>query len=191
MVKKMRSEYTILKEFQIYKEKTEKRMEELERQQNLNTQYERRNSVEISGIPKDIKQAGLEDEVIRIYDAAGVTVHGTNLDKMAIQACHRIGKAQEKVIVKFGNRNFATEGLYSGKNLRGNPPYRNSAVYINNSFCHEFRFLTYVVRKAKKANRIQHYKVRHGVTSIRLQEDGDYFEITHKADLVKHGISIE
>ena len=140
------------------------RVEKLERHQNKNFQYLRRDSIEISGIPANISHNDLEDEVIRIYDMAEVRVHDTKLNKLAIHACHRIGK-KGKVIVKFTNRKYAIQGLYCGKNLKTNPPYR-SPTYINNSFCPEFSFLNYAVRQAKKENKIHFYKVRHGITSI-------------------------
>ena len=91
------------------------------------------------------------------------------------------------VIVKFVNRKFANECLYCGKNLKNNSPYP-ALTYINYSFCPEFRFLNYLVRQAKKAKKIHFYNVRHRVTHIQLVANGP-FHVTHKVDLVRHGIS--
>ena len=44
------------------------RVIELKRSHALYLQYSRRNCIEISGIPADIEQRNLEDEVIKIYD---------------------------------------------------------------------------------------------------------------------------
>ena len=148
----LRVENNALKAIQEFRDKMEKRMENLERQQNENFQYLRRDTVVISGIPTKVPQKHLEDEVIRIYDCANVTVHGTKLDKHAIQACHRTGKAQKNVIMKFTNRKYANEGLYNGKNLKVNAPY-DTPTYINSSFCPEYGFLNYAVRQAKKAKK--------------------------------------
>ena len=188
LVLSLKDECRSLRETQEYHEKLDKRMEALERQQNMNLQYLRRDTIEIHGIPGSIKNEQLEDEVMRIYDMAGVSVHGIKLDHLAIQACHRIGK-KGNVVVKFTNRKYATEGLYNGKNLKENKPYE-TPTYINNSFCPEFSFLNYAIRQAKKQKKIHFYKLKNGITSVQLEEGGDLFEITHKADLAFHGISL-
>ena len=115
------------------------RLEKLEREQNRHIQYQRRNTIEITGIPSTVKQDDLEEQVVKIFNAANVTVNEHGLDPYQIQACHRIGK-KGITICKFVNRKFATEGIYCGKNLKGIKLYGNdSQVYINNSFCKEYR----------------------------------------------------
>ena len=59
-------------------ERTNKRLEDLERNQNLSLQYQRRDSVEITGIPEDIDDARLEDEVIKMFNSCQVVVNGRN-----------------------------------------------------------------------------------------------------------------
>ena len=104
------AENIALKEMNTFMEQTNRRLEKLEREQNLHAQYSRRDSIEISGIPSQIRTEELEREVIKIYEAAQVSVHGESLREKDIQACHRIGKKQETTIVKFVNRKFAREG---------------------------------------------------------------------------------
>ena len=158
----LKGECVALKEMDNYRQKMEKRTEEIEREQFKSSQYSRRDTIEITGIPGDISNDALEDEIIRIYDVAQVNVNGTQLVKTDIQACRRVGK-KNIVIVKFVNRKFANEGLYCGKNLKNNFPFM-APTYSNYSFGPEFRFLNYFVRQAKKAKKIHFYKVRHGVT---------------------------
>ena len=74
---------------ELQKENTElvaynSRLEALERRMNLHEQYNRRESVEISGIDKNITQANLEDKVIEIFAAAEIEVHGKALTKHEI-----------------------------------------------------------------------------------------------------------
>ena len=114
-----------------YRQKMEKRMEEIEREQFKSSQYSRRDTIENTGIPGDISNDALEDEIIRIYDVPQVNVNGTQLVKTDIQACHRVGR-KNIIIVKFVNRKFANEGLYCGKNLKNNSPYP-APTYINYS----------------------------------------------------------
>ena len=172
-----------------YKNKIDKRLEILERVQNSSLQYNRRDTVEISGIPGDTPQTQLEDEVIKNFNLAGVTVEGQKLDKLQIHACHRIGK-KGKTIVKTVNRKFAEQGLFCGKNLKGNSPY-DTPVYINPSLCDEYNFLNFIIRKAKREGRIHWYKIRKGINSVQMTKDGDFHDITHKLDLIKLGIDVE
>ena len=172
-----------------FMEKFDKRLEILERVQNSSLQYLRRDTVEISGIPVSVSQEKLEDEVIKLFNTAGVEVDGHKLDKLQIHACHRIG-SKGATVVKTVNRKFAEQSLYCSKNLKGKSPYPTE-VYINSSFCKEYSFLNFVVRKAKQQGHIHRYKVKKGVTLVQLVENGDFKEITHKVDLIKCNIDID
>ena len=186
LVLKLRNENSTLKDDKAFIERTNKRLENLEREQNLSLQYNRRDSVEITGIPGNIENADLEDEVIKVFNKAKVVVNGVKLDKAQFQGCHRVGE-KGKVILKTLNRKYAVESLYCSKNLKGNSPYDNP-VFISNSFCKEFGRLNYLVRKAKKDNIINRWKIKHGVTFVKLVEDGELLEISHFNDLVNYGI---
>ena len=174
-----------LKDFQA---DTEKRMNDIERRQNLAEQYSRRDSIEITGIPKNINVKDIEGEVIKLYELSEIQVDNKKLSKGNIQACHRIGKKGEKVIVKFTNRKFASEALFNGKKIKGKSPYV-SEIFFNNSLCREFHFLHYAVRNAKKLKKIHFYKIRHGVASIQLKENGTFHDISHISDLEKFEIT--
>ena len=76
MVKELTSENESLKAIHKIMEDTNKRMEKIEREMNRSLQYNRRSSVEITGIPSDIQTNNLEKEVIKIFEAAEVSVHG-------------------------------------------------------------------------------------------------------------------
>ena len=183
------NENSVLKEIQSHIETTDKRLEKLEREQNKHLQYTRRNSIEVTGIPTTVRHTDLEGEILKIYNAAEVSVHGKNLNVSDIQACHRIGK-KGVTICMFVNRKFAKEGLYCGKNLRGKNLYdQGTNIYINNSFCDEFRYLNYLVRKAKSEGRIFRWKVKNGVNFIQKEEDDESFiEISHKNDLISSNL---
>ena len=93
------------------------RITELERSHFLYEQYGRRECIEITGIPTDIAQEDLEEQVIKIYNEAKVEVHGREFNRFDISACHKLGK-KSVTIVKFVNRKFAYAGLSKGKNLK-------------------------------------------------------------------------
>ena len=106
------------------------RLCELERSHYLYLQYGRRNSIEITGIPDNIDTERLEDEVIKVFDAAGVQVDGRKLSNHDMEAVHRIGK-KGVTIARFVNRKFAYAGLRSGKNLKGKNIYGDKGIYIS------------------------------------------------------------
>ena len=187
LVKKLAEENAVLKDVQKFMETSNKRIEKLEREQNQTLQYMRRDSIEISGIPDSVSQKDLKAEVVKIYETAGVTVHGKKLAPKHIQACHRIGQ-KGIAIVKFANRKFAREGLVCGRNLKDKQIYDGSKVYLNTSFCPAYKHFNFVLRSAKKKGDITHWKVRNGVNMVQLEENGDYFDITHISDLVEHGL---
>ena len=185
MINNLKTENNILKQMHDLMKQTNDRVEKLEREQNRNFQYQRRNTIEITGIPSTVRQADLEKEVVKIYEAAGVTVSGNQLDSSQIQGCHRIGK-KGVTICKFVNRKFAYEGIYSGKNLKDANIYgENSRVYINNSFCDEYRHLNYLIRTAKREGKLFRWKIKHGINYVQMTEEDEFEEIGHKSDLLK------
>ena len=167
----------------------DERIVALERSQYLYEQYGRRESIEISGIPAAVHQNNLEDEVLKVYREAKITVHDSELTKKDIAACHRIGK-RGATIVRFVNRKFAFEGLRNGKNLKGSKLYENS-IYINNSFCREFAKYGFIIRRLKKEKLILGYKVKHGVYQIQTENEGDFTEISHITDFEKLGLDVK
>ena len=109
-----------------------------------------------------------------------------NLIRPRFKVVTAFGK-KGKVILKTLNRKYAVESLYCSKNLKGNSPYDNP-VFINNSFCKEFGRLNYLIRKAKKDNIINRWKIKHGVTFVKLVEDGELLEISLFNDFINYGI---
>ena len=168
-----------------FKEDSLKRMEDYERNLNLHMQYNRRESIVITGIPITVENNGLEDEVINIFNTAGVYIHGKGLSKFDITACHRLN-SKGKTIVRFVNRKY-TSILYYGKEIRSHDIYNNT--YVNNSFTKEFDYINYHIRQAFRKQRIFSYKIKHGVTFVQLEEDGELFEISHRNDLLNFDIT--
>ena len=77
-------------------------------------QYNRRNNLEIQGIPSNVSDDALEDKVIDIFHSLNI-----NMSKNDIEDCHRLGKADLKnTIVQFVNCKFCYEALDNKLNLR-------------------------------------------------------------------------
>ena len=166
------------------------RVTEMERSHLLYLQYGRRESVEISGIPTAVTQDELENKVIKVYNEAGVSVFGRQVVSSDISACHPVGKKQDVTIIRFVNRKFAMEGLFKGKNLKESSLYGRSRIYINNSFCHEYKKFGWIIRELKKASLIDGYKVKNGVHQIKTVGSERFVEISHVSDFTKYNLDI-
>ena len=173
-----------------FRKVTNLRLYHLERSHNMSLQYNRRESFEIAGIPTTVSSDALEDEVIEICKEAKVSVNRLPLKKNDIAAVHRL-KDQKTTIVRVVNRKFSKEALYCSKNLRNSKRYgEGTKIYINNSFCPEFKFLFYAIRKAARDGVINRWKIRNGVISIRMDEEDTFHEVGHVLDLENLGVPI-
>ena len=92
-------------------------------------------------------------------------------------------------ICRFVNRKFARQGLVNGKNLKDTKLYGDSnKVYINTSFCPEFKYLNFLIRKAKSRGDIFRWKERNGIHFVQVKENDDFEEVSHKNDLISLGL---
>ena len=164
----------------------DERLEKLEREVNKNKQYLRRESIEFVGIPANVKDEDIEAEVIDIMKAAKVKISRRDVTTLDIHAAHRKNKKGD-VIVKFTNRKWAEGAIRNRGNLKDGQ-YGN--CYINTSLCPEYAFLAYAVRKAKKDNLINFWKLKHGMPLVKIAEGDDFVEVSHVKDLVTHGIPV-
>ena len=77
------------------------------------------------------------------------------------------------------------------KKLKGTKLYGNIPIYMNNSFCREFNRYGYLIRKLKRSSLIAGFKVRSGVYQIKLEENGEFVEISHHSDFRKYNLDVE
>ena len=176
--------------------KYDTRLEQIERDINLNSQYIRRDTIEVSGIPLNIDDDDIETEVLRILKLAKAKVGNKLPGPFDVQASHR-KNAKGVVIVKFVNRKFATAALVNSRNLKDVTVFKpehddddNKQIYINQSLCREFHYLHYAVRLAKKNGEIYFYRVRNGIMYVQKADKGRFFEISHVNDLESNGITV-
>ena len=78
-----------------------------------NTQYSRRECLEVVGILCSVDDNTLEEKVIQVFQKAGC-----NIDSGNIEACHCIAKKNGRVIVKFSRRKHCQRVLSVKKNLQ-------------------------------------------------------------------------
>ena len=118
-----------------------KRIVTMERQCWANAQYSRRECLEVAGIPRQVDDKNLETKVLSIFQKIGCTIDPTFIDD-----CHRLGKNNDRVIVKFTRRKDCKQILKVKKDLRNldmedlDLP-RGTKIYINQSLCPYYQIL--------------------------------------------------
>ena len=109
----------------------------LEKLQAKAEQYNRRNSIEISGILNEIPDDDLEKHVIQICKNSTIAINLAD-----IKGCHHLPLGHnsttdnKRVIVKFGNRKHSEFKLHSKKSISS-----KSKLYINHSLCPYYRYI--------------------------------------------------
>ena len=129
-------------------------VEVLERDQNHLNQYNRRENIEITGIPENIPQDKLEDVCIDILRRIGVNA----LDRWEIAACHRLrkteGQTTSNVIIRFINRKRAISCLQNRKYLKETiPEYPN--LYLFENLCPRYKSIMDECKKLKNTGEIR------------------------------------
>ena len=76
-----------------------------------NSQYSRRETIELNPVPAEIHEDVLEDSICKALSLTGVNVVPEDL-----QACHRM-KRSDRVIVKFKCRKQKQSLIYKSKNI--------------------------------------------------------------------------
>ena len=76
-----------------------KRLVDMEKQCWANTQYSRRECLEVVCIPESVQNNELEDKVLTIFKKIGCEVSPRD-----IEAFHRLKKDNDRAIIKFSGR---------------------------------------------------------------------------------------
>ena len=127
-----------------------------------NNQYNRRNNLEISGIPNNSEDDDLETKAVEVLKKINVIVK-----KEEIEACHRLpakNSKNKKAIVRFTNRKTCSRALMSrnklsGLNLTDLNLDNNKYLYISENLNRYFQGICFVCRKLKCGKLIQIKKI--------------------------------
>ena len=154
----------------------------LERDLSQFMQYNRRENIELVGLPDNIPDNHLEEVVVDILKRIGVT----NLSHYDIIGCHRLKNRKleaSNVIVRFINRKHAKETLANKKNLSYLPEYKN--VYIIENLCPRYKAIYDNCMGLKKKNLISHLWTFNGTIFIKKSDNRNEKpkRILHVSDL--------
>ena len=171
--KKIESELSVSKNVN---SKLHERVVALEIQCWGNSQYSRREGLEITGVPDIISNDDLEETTIKVLDKLDVATDPSN-----IEDCHWLkSNGSKKVIMEFARRKDDKNKL-KGMNLCSIGI--NNPVFTNDSLCSYQKMLW---RKCKKlwSNKYIHASwVSNGILRLKLTASGRVHVITHSQDL--------
>ena len=161
------------------------RLVSMERQCWANAQYSRRECLELVGVPRSVSDGNLEEKVLKIFEKVGCPIEGNN-----IEACHRISKKNERIIMKFSRRKDGQNVLNAKRELRkldmkeiGFP--EDNPIFVNQSLCTYYRVL-WSKAKRHSLKRIKSFYVSGGTVKIKISENSLPLTITHVNDFKEH-----
>ena len=162
------------------------RLVSMEHQCWANSQYSRREYLELVGVPPSVSDSHLEEKALKIFEKVGCPIEGN-----IIEACHRISKRNEKVIVKFSRRKDCQNVLNAKKELRkldmkeiGFP--EDNPIFVNQSLCTYYRVLWSKAKRLHSLKRISSFYVSGGTVKIKISENGLALAITNVNDFKEH-----
>ena len=164
-----------------------KRVQLLEKSHLKSLQYDRKENIEIHGLPEAITDTNLESSCIEILKDIGCG----EINEWQIHACHRL-KNRNITIMRFVNRKHADLALLNKKNLAKIDKSKyglDKNIYINESMCRPMAFLAYKVRLAYKSGKVQSHNFWKGRLSLKI--GNDIYYITHIDDLIDINLADE
>ena len=160
----------------------------LEREITQFQQYNRRESIEISGFPEDISQNDLENIIIGILRRIGVW----GLESYQITACHRLkrkvtGEKTQRVIIRFINRKHAHQSLLGRKYLK-DTIWEFPGIYIHESLCHKYKDLFDKCMELKLCGYIKKIWTYNGIVNIKKTDNYNELpkRIFHQDDIDRY-----
>ena len=147
-----------------------------------NSQYLRKECLELNAIPDTVEDNALEKTVCEALSLTGTTVQPSSLE-----AVHRL-KRPSCVIVKFKSRKLRNE-VFSKKRILMNKSKElvnlglNDKLYINESLSKENQHLFYQCRMLKKGKKVHDTWFANGVINMIYGVNDSITKIYHSSDI--------
>ena len=146
------------------------RLTTLDRQCRKNAQNSRREYLDIVGIPREVPGEVLEEKVFKMFGKFGY-----DISPIRIEACHRVGRTIDTVIVKFPKRKVFQHVCSVKKDLKKfimedlELP-GNNKLFINRSLCPYYKMLWFKSKKLHSLSKIHSFFTSGGTIKIRVIE---------------------
>ena len=178
-LKKLETDIAIVK---VVNGRLVERVIKTERQCWGNTQYSRRDTLEIVGIPNSVGNSVLDETVRGVFKKIGVEI-----DERNVQACHRL-KEKERTTFKFVNRKDCLQIRRVKKDLKSLDATEfdfpeNTKIFINESLCPYYRGIWNKCKKLRVIQKIHQFYTISGLIRVKLEETGPSRIISHMVDL--------
>ena len=162
------------------------RLTTLERQCWANAQYSRRECLDIVGIPREVSGEVLEEKVLNIFGKLGCDISPDR-----IEACHRVGRTNDTVIVKFSRRKDCQHVWSVKKDLKKLTiaDFKlpgNNKLFTNRSLCPYYKMLWSKSKKLHSLGKIHSFFISGDTIKIRVNENSSPLSKTHVDNFGKH-----
>ena len=125
----------------------------------------------------------LETKALSIFEKVGCTI-----DPGFIDDCHRLGKNNDTIIIKFSSRKDCKQVLQvkkALKNLKNLP--RGTKFFVNQSLCPYYRILWSKSKRLHSMDTINSFFfIAGGTVEVKITENGSPLTITHLSDFTVH-----
>ena len=154
----------------------------MERNAVTDSQYSRRETIELNPAPAEIHEDVLEESICKALSLTGVNVVPEDL-----RACHRM-KRSDRVIVKFRCRKQKQSLIYKRKNLGTKSQELTNLkfsgrLFVRERMSNENQQLAYKCRHLKNARKIHSTWFFNNAVNIKLTEHGRIHKIFHVTDI--------
>ena len=155
-----------------------KRLFDMERQCWANSQYSRRECLELVSIPQSVKDDDLEKVVTKIVNKVDISII-----EMDMQAVQRVGK-EGRTIIKLINRKDC-QALLKVKRDLNNLTMKDfgfeekNEIYVNKILCPFCRLLWVKSKRLHHLQKICSFYVSNGFIKIKIKENDKGITITH------------
>ena len=148
----------------------------------VNSQYSRRETIEVNPVPTDIQDDVLEASLCKVLSLTGVTVAPEDL-----HACHRM-KGSGRVIIKFKCHKQKQSVMYKCKNLGAKSQEILNLkflgrLFVSDSMSLENQQLAYKCRQLKSARKIHFTWFFNNIVNVKPTERGRIHKIFHVTDI--------
>ena len=157
----------------------------LEKTQNQNSQYLRKETLEVHKFPKDLPDSQIETKVLEIFNAIK-DEDDEPYTAMDFHACHRLHK-KDRVIVKMTHRKRLRAVVKSRPKLANSETQTKlkvGRVYIVESLAGAYKSLLYQCQQLKSAGRISACWFFNGNINVQVEEKGTREHISHSSDIL-------
>ena len=158
----------------------------MERQCWANAQYSRIECLDIAGIPREVSGDLLEEKVLNIFGKLGCDISPDH-----IETCHRVGRTNDNVIVKFSRRKDC-QHVWSIKSdlkkltMEDLELPGNRKLFLNGSLCTYYKMMWSKSKKLHSLRKIHSFFILGDTIKMRVNENSSLLSITHVDDLGKH-----